>query len=241
VEGFHAGCRQARRGVDDAAPGAGRADRAPFGGTDTTGLLRLAERDVYLCHAASNGPDASVRPGKSPARLDRPYTCEIPDGSRPDRDAVPRVALRSTSLPLEAPGLGADDAFVGAGEHWPNRAVHGPTDVVWAEALEGVTEATGPRLDPRDGALPMWPAGRGGRGLSSDQPVRWARPGSRDCYLRVTEISGNRRSSDRRRLSPASMARPRPDGRRANAGGRATTRSTRKAARLRSVRCRSAS
>ena len=49
----------------------------------------------------------------------------------------PRVALRSTSLPLEAPGLGADDAFVGAGEHWPNRAVHGPTDVVWAEALEG--------------------------------------------------------------------------------------------------------
>jgi hypothetical protein len=122
-----------------------------------------------------------------------------------------------------------------------NRAVHGPTHVVWAEALEGETEATGPRLDPRDGALPMWPAGRGGRGLSSDQPVRWARPGSRDCYLRVTEISGNRRSSDRRRLSPASMARPRPDGRRANAGGRATTRSTRKAARLRSVRCRSAS
>jgi hypothetical protein len=80
-----------------------------------------------------------------------------------------------------------------------------------------------------------------GGGSAPNQPVRWARPGSRDCYLRVTEISGNRRSSDRRRLSPASMARPRPDGRRANAGGRATTRSTRKAARLRSVRCRSAS
>src|SRR3954454_23099085 len=29
-------------------PGAGRADRAPFGGTGTTGLLRLAERDVYV-------------------------------------------------------------------------------------------------------------------------------------------------------------------------------------------------
>jgi hypothetical protein len=57
----------------------------------------------------------------------------------------------------------------------------------------------------------------------------------------LPEFPGNRRSSDRRRLSPASMARPRPDGRRANAGGRATTRSTRKAARLRSVRCRSAS
>src|SRR3954471_23587160 len=73
-------------------------------------------RTRCLRHAASNGPDASVRPGKSPARLDRPYTCEIPDGSRPNRDAGPRVALRSTSLPLEAPGLGADDAFVGAGE-----------------------------------------------------------------------------------------------------------------------------
>jgi hypothetical protein len=220
-------------------PGARRADRAPFGGTDTTGLLRLAERDVYvtLRRTVRTLPSGRGRVRHAWGR----YTCEIPDGSRPNRDAVPRVALRSTSLPLEAPGLGADDAFVGAGEHWPNRAVRGPTDVVWAEALEGETEATGPRLDPRDGALPMWPAGRGGRGLSSDQPVRWARPGSRDCYLRVTEISGNRRSSDRRRLSPASMARPRPDGRRANAGGRATTRSTRKAARLRSVRCRSAS
>src|SRR5215217_7489338 len=105
------------------------------------------------------------------------------------------------------PACWVTQSLVGWAVTRPNRAVRGPTDVVWAEALEGETEATGPRLDPRDGALPMWPAGRGGRGLSSDQPVRWARPGSRDCYLRVTEISGNRRSSDRRRLSPASMAR----------------------------------
>ena len=221
-------------------PGAGRADRAPFGGTGTTRLLRLAERDVYvtLRRTVRTLPSGRGRVrhawiARTPARY--PTGAGRTGTPSPESPYVPR------RFHSRRPDWVRMNAFVGAGEHWPNRAVRGPTYVVWAEALEGGPKRQGPASVHETGpCLCGRPVGAGGGSAPT------SRSGGLGLDLgtvtsALPEFPGNRRSSDRRRLPPASMARPRPDGRRANAGGRATTGSTRKAARLRSVRCRSAS
>src|SRR4051812_31407728 len=97
-------------------PGAGRADRAPFGGTATTGLLRLAERDVYvtLRRTVRTLPSGRGRVrhawiARTPARY--PTGAGRTGTPSPESPYVPR-RFRSAR-----PGLGADDALVGAGEH----------------------------------------------------------------------------------------------------------------------------
>src|SRR5215217_7284699 len=97
-------------------PGAGRADRAPFGGTATTGLLRLAERDVYvtLRRTVRTLPSGRGRVrhawiARTPARY--PTGAGRTGTPSPESPYVPR-RFRSGR-----PGLGADDALVGAGEH----------------------------------------------------------------------------------------------------------------------------
>jgi hypothetical protein len=221
-------------------PGARRADRAPFGGTDTTGLLRLAERDVYvtLRRTVRTLPSGRGRVrhawiARTPARY--PTGAGRTGTPSPESPYVPR-RFRSRRpdwvrmMRLSAPAnTGRTEQYAGrltlSGRR-PSRGRpkrQGPASI----------HETGPCLCGRQvgaggGSAPT--SRSGGLGLDLGT-VTFALP----------KFPGNRRSSDRRRLSPASMARPRPDGRRANAGGRATTRSTRKAARLRSVRCRSAS
>src|SRR3954470_6733288 len=97
----------------------------------------------------------------------------------------------------------------------PNRAVRGPTYVVWAEALEGETEATGPRLGPRDGALPCGrPAGAGGAQLRPAGPdgvgldlgaVTSALPkypGNRRCPVHPSSIASRAARVEEERAHP---------------------------------------
>src|SRR3954451_13620873 len=97
----------------------------------------------------------------------------------------------------------------------PNRAVRGPTYVVWAEALEGETEATGPRLGPRDGALPCGrPVGAGGAQLRPAGPdgvgldlgaVTSALPkypGNRRCPVHPSSIASRAARVEEERAHP---------------------------------------
>jgi hypothetical protein len=103
-------------------PGAGRADRAPFGGTATTGLLRLAERDVYVTLRRTVRTLPSGRGRVRHAWIARtPATYPTGAGRTgtpsPESPYVPR-RFRSGRR-----GLGADDAFVGAPANTASKAV----------------------------------------------------------------------------------------------------------------------